>query len=138
MKIVQHVWNHSLCIAKNNSNIFVSLMKCFTYAKIQINKSSQFLEMEWKWVEKYTDIVVMGQIWHVKQMDWFCLKCYCKLPIVKLMYPGNPPQLFSSAFLQHSVILSQRVLNMFTIVPPLMIVTLGMYPTSLPWILVKL
>ena len=28
---------------------------CFTYAKIQINKSSQFLEMDLKWVEKYTD-----------------------------------------------------------------------------------
>ena len=29
-----------------NFDIFLSLLKCFTYAKIQINKSSQFLEME--------------------------------------------------------------------------------------------
>ena len=74
------------------------------------------------------------QIWHVKQMDWFCLKWYCKLPIVKLMYPAKPPQLFSSAFPQHSLILSQRVLNMFTIVPPGMIVTLGKYSYLFPWI----
>ena len=55
-----HVWNRSQCIAENNFDIFVSLLKSFTYPKIQINKSSQFLEMEWKWVEKYTDIDYNG------------------------------------------------------------------------------
>ena len=32
--------------AKDNFDVFVSLLKSFTYPKIQINKSSQFLEME--------------------------------------------------------------------------------------------